>query len=153
VNGPGAQARLHATTVAVEQGGAWGALVISGRSGAGKSELALQLMALGATLVADDQTLLAQSADGAVLADVPDPLRGLIEMRGIGLLPVPYRAPVAVCACLDMDQREADRLPPARTRRLLDCDVALLLHVDSPAFPAALLHYMRQQVAMMPERT
>jgi HPr kinase/phosphorylase len=152
VTEPSAQARLHATTVAVGQGGLWGALVITGRSGAGKSELALQLMALGAELVADDQTLLTQNADGTMLSDVPDPLRGLIEMRGIGLLPVPYRAPVPVCACLDMDQRETDRLPPARKLRLLDCDVPLLLRVDSPAFPAALLHYMRLQVATLPER-
>ena len=140
---------MHATTVAVSQAGRWGALVITGRSGAGKSELALQLMAQGAELVADDQTILTTGPDGALLADVPDALRGMIEMRGMGLLPVPYRAPVRVCACLDLDRRESERLPQPRARRLLDCDVPVLHRVDSPAFAAALLHYMRHQVALV----
>ena len=137
----GAQARLHATTVAFDCAGHWAALAILGRSGAGKSELGLQLMALGARLVADDQTLFTRNADGTITAHAPDPLRGLIEMRGIGLLPAPS-VTATLRAVVDLDQRETDRLPPARHYTLLGRALPCLHRVDSPAFAAALKCYI-----------
>ena len=72
---------LHATCVAVEGRG----VLICGPSGAGKSALGLQLMALGARLVADDQVALSRR-DGALWAACPPTIRGMIEARGVGLL-------------------------------------------------------------------
>ncbi len=68
---------LHATAVA------WRgrAVLILGRSGSGKSALALQLMALGCTLVADDGVELAVQ-EGALVARPPEKIRGMIEARG-----------------------------------------------------------------------
>lgn len=69
---------VHATCVALNP---HAAALIMGRSGAGKSALALRMMALGAHLVADDRTCLV--AEGASLvASAPPSLAGLIEARG-----------------------------------------------------------------------
>ncbi len=141
--------RLHSSTVAFPRGTDWAALVILGRSGAGKSELALSLMAMGARLVADDQTEFRR--DGAVIrATAPAALRGLIEMRGMGLLQADAVDGV-VRAAVDLDQRETDRMPPARFLDLLGLEIPLFHRTDSMAFAAALRHYMTMP-APLPER-
>lgn len=82
---------VHATTVAIGPRG----VMLFGLSGAGKSDLALRLIDRGAMLVADDRTAL-RCGDGALLAAPPAALAGMIEVRGIGILRLPYRAPVPV---------------------------------------------------------
>lgn len=75
------------------------AVLLLGGSGSGKSDLALRLLDRGFALVADDRVLL---RDG--LAFAPDALRGLIEVRGLGLLrvpPVPHPVRVALAVALD----------------------------------------------------
>ena len=62
---------LHATCVAIDGR----ALLIEGRSGAGKSDLALRLIDRGATLVSDDYTRLTRSGD-ALIASAPETIRG-----------------------------------------------------------------------------
>ena len=125
------------------------ALLIAGQPGAGKSALALDLIALGATLVADDRTLLRR--DGAVLRASPPPaLAGLIEARGLGLLRLPHVADVAVLALLDLDMPEPDRLPVRRTTGLLGVALARILrpcHVQ----PAALIAVLRHGLPIDPE--
>lgn len=66
----------------------WGGrgVLLLGPSGSGKSDLALRLIDAGAVLVADDQTEL--SEDG--VASAPERLRGLLEVRGVGILRFPY---------------------------------------------------------------
>ncbi|SIO52349.1 Hpr(Ser) kinase/phosphatase [Rhodovulum sp. ES.010] len=128
---------LHASCVAVQGR----AVLILGASGAGKSGLALQLMALGGGLVADDRTCLARGADGLV-ASSPSAIRGRIEARFVGLLaadPVP-EAPVALA--VDLDRVETERLPPRREARFLDVVVPLLRRVDRAYFPAAILAHV-----------
>jgi HPr kinase/phosphorylase len=70
---------LHATTVDVNGNG----LVILGASGRGKSALALNLMTMGATLVADDRTNIAIS-DGTVVASCPEAIQSGKNRRAIG---------------------------------------------------------------------
>ncbi len=87
----------QATAVAI--GGR--ALLIEGAPGTGKSSLALALIDRGATLIGDDGVLFA--AEGARLLASPAPAtRGLIEVRGVGLLPMPVaeRVPVALLITL-----------------------------------------------------
>ena len=68
---------LHATCIRAFNKG----LLLVGPSGSGKSETALQMMAYGAELVADDQTILAAQND-QLIASCPEETLGLIEARG-----------------------------------------------------------------------
>jgi serine kinase of HPr protein (carbohydrate metabolism regulator) len=75
---------LHATTVAAFRDGGWAGVLIRGASGAGKSDLALRLLAAGWRLVADDRTV-AWPSGGRLWARAPKTLAGLIEARGLGI--------------------------------------------------------------------
>lgn len=130
---------LHATTVAI----AGKALVLTGPSGAGKSALGLQMMALGAALVADDRTRITLRA-GSPWADAPPGLPAAIEARHLGLLSVPTLAPAApVALVVDLGQVETHRLPPPRKTVILGVALPLVFRVEGPHFPAALLHHLR----------
>lgn len=128
---------MHATTVALNGR----AVLLVGRAGAGKSTTALSLMALGADLVADDQTILT-SENGRLLASCPPPLRGLIEARGLGLLNAPMVDQAKVVLCADLDHLETERLPPRRHVTFLRHRIDLVYRVANGHFHAALLHYM-----------
>src|SRR6056297_1499672 len=106
---------VHASCVALEGRAA----LIRGASGQGKSGLALQLIALGATLVADDRTRLWR--DGArLMADAPDTIRGRIEARGLGILHLPQTGPTPLACVVDLDRHETDRLPPLCHETVMD---------------------------------
>ena len=133
----GAPLILHASAVAVDGRG----LLIRGASGSGKSSLALQMMALGATLVADDRVCLYRRASGVWLS-APDTIRGLIEARGLGLLHA-TETEAALHTVLDLDTDETERLPPLRRTELLEHSVPLLHNPASGGFAAALMQYLR----------
>ena len=78
-------ARYHATTVAVGDA----AVMITGPSGSGKSALALELIGLGAQLVADDLSQIVMEGDTPFVIAPPE-MPGVIEARGVGLINVPY---------------------------------------------------------------
>ena len=108
--------RLHGTTVA--QGRL--AALLRGPSGAGKSDLALRFIAGGwhwplpeipRTLIADDQTCLDVEGE-RLLASAPARLRGSIEVRGVGIVPVPSSATAEVRLVVDLVAwGEVERLP------------------------------------------
>ncbi|WP_386806145.1 HPr kinase/phosphorylase [Litorisediminicola beolgyonensis] len=112
--------RLHASAVALSGRG----VLILGSSGAGKSALALALIARGARLIADDAVEVRTVPEGLHLS-CPEAGRGLIEARGVGLL---RAEPVEALAALvvDLDQDEAERLPPARSYTILSHPLPLL---------------------------
>lgn len=64
-------------------------LLICGRSGSGKSDLCLRLTDAGADLVADDRTVV-ENRDGKLMARAPDSIKGLLEIRGIGIVETPH---------------------------------------------------------------
>ncbi|MGH6876131.1 MAG: HPr kinase/phosphorylase [Rhizomicrobium sp.] len=64
-------------------------VLLLGDSGGGKSDLALRLIACGAMLVADDRCDLFMSG-GALHARAPRTLRGMIEIRGVGIVNLSY---------------------------------------------------------------
>ncbi|SDY16999.1 HPr kinase/phosphorylase [Citreimonas salinaria] len=128
---------LHASAVALKGRG----LLIRGASGSGKSGLALQLMALGASLVADDRVVVTR--DGAqVRLGAPDTIRGRIEARGVGILHADTARDAALAAVVDLDTVESDRLPPHRVTDILGVAVALIHNCAHPSFPAALRQYL-----------
>ncbi|MGQ0622921.1 MAG: hypothetical protein ACT4QA_23945 [Panacagrimonas sp.] len=63
-------------------------VLLAGRSGIGKSELALELLARGHRLIADDAAEFEQATDGRVVGRCPALLYGFLEVRGLGVLHV-----------------------------------------------------------------
>jgi HPr kinase/phosphorylase len=59
---------------------------LRGASGAGKSEVGLELLSRGHKLVADDIVEWRREADGRVHGHCPALLEGFIEVRGLGIL-------------------------------------------------------------------
>ena len=104
---------LHATTVQLQGRG----VMLMGKSGAGKTELALTLVerAIGrgeqAALVADDRTLLHVEKE-KLIASVPEALAGGVEIRGAGLFTVAYvkQTPLDLVVML-VAREEAERYP------------------------------------------
>jgi RNase adaptor protein for sRNA GlmZ degradation len=97
---------VHATAVAL---GTRGVLLL-GPSGAGKSDLALRLVAAGWRLVADDRVVLT-AQQGRLQAMAPAPLAGLLEVRGVGIVPQ-ATSPTILCLALDLAS-PPERLPEA----------------------------------------
>jgi len=79
---------VHAGLIARYGQGGWAGVLIEGPSGSGKSDLALRATNAGFRLVADDRTHVFASA-GRVFGRAPAPLKGLIEARGLGVVPRP----------------------------------------------------------------
>lgn len=114
-------------------------MLLRGPSGAGKSDLALRLIDGGARLVADDQTELVRDGD-RILARPPETLAGRIEVRGIGIVEVPYlpSAPV-VLVCDLVPPGDVVRLPGPVTTRLQGVELSLLQLTPFEASAAAKL--------------
>lgn len=108
---------IHATCVIPALAGdAFGApreagVLILGESGAGKSDLALRLIAMGAVLVADDRCDLSVTS-GFLHAAAPPALAGMMEVRGVGIVRVPHRADARVVLAVRLaDPAVIPRLP------------------------------------------
>ncbi|TVX99174.1 HPr(Ser) kinase/phosphatase [Cohnella terricola] len=63
-------------------------MLITGGSGIGKSETALELVKRGHRLIADDAVEIRQTADNHLFGTAPDLIRHLLEIRGLGILNV-----------------------------------------------------------------
>jgi HPr kinase/phosphorylase len=83
---------LHATCAALSGRG----VLLKGPSGSGKSDLCLRLIHNGWRLVADDQVCLT-SSNFHLIGQPPMPLRGLIEVRGVGILNIAYAISAPIC--------------------------------------------------------
>lgn len=129
---------VHASCVSLDGK----SVLISGASGSGKSALALQLMALGATLVSDDRTHVQASHDGLV-ASAPKSIQGLIEARGVGILCAQHTEPCPVDFVVDLDCSETSRLPLLHERQICGVNLPCLHKIEGPHFPAAVLQYLK----------
>jgi HPr kinase/phosphorylase len=124
----------HASAVAIDGAG----VLITGPSGSGKSGLALQLIALGASLIADDRTRIS-SPDGWPVLHAPERLAGVIEARGVGLLRVPHVACAPLRLIVDMSADETARLPEPKHTDVHGIAIRHILRVDAPHFPASIV--------------
>lgn len=100
---------IHSTLVLLNGKG----VLLSGKSGSGKSDLALRLIEnKKAKLVADDAVeLMVQS--GKIIGKAPDNLAGLLEVRGVGIVNYPYQkeATVDIWVNLLENQENTERMP------------------------------------------
>ncbi len=104
---------IHASCVAR----AGRALLISGPSGSGKSDLALRLIDRGAALVSDDYTVVTRDGD-QLKARAPETIKGKIEVRGIGIVDMPCIIDVPVTLMIDLAQ-SPERFPEEGEERLI----------------------------------
>lgn len=114
--------RVYGTCIAINGR----AILFRGPSASGKSDLALRVVEAGGQLVADDQTLLTREHD-TLVATSPETISGRIEIRGIGILPVPAvrRAPLSLVMDL-VPSEQIERFPDPRCCQYLGIDVPLL---------------------------
>jgi serine kinase of HPr protein (carbohydrate metabolism regulator) len=123
---------LHVSSIAIDGR----AVLIEGESGAGKSDLALRLIDRGATLISDDYTLL-QRAGSELIASPPDTIAGQIEVRGLGVLPMPHIEKIPVALLVHLTDAP-ERLPLAEeVRRIAGVDIREVA-IDSRTASAAI---------------
>ena len=96
---------IHASCVAIDGR----AVLISGDSGAGKSDFALRLIDRGARLVADDRCDIWFDRE-RLWCRPPENLAGKLEVRGIGIVEKPWTAPVPLALAVRLTDRY-DRMP------------------------------------------
>lgn len=100
----------HGTGILVGDHG----ILLTGVSGAGKSLLAIDLIEQArlrgdtGSLIADDRVLLATDEDGVVM-ETPPSIEGMIELRGRGIITLPFVRRAHVHLVVDLVD-EAERL-------------------------------------------
>jgi HPr kinase/phosphorylase len=115
--------QVHASCVC--RGGA--GVLLLGPSGCGKSDLVLRLLECGFVLVADDRV---DITDG--IASAPEPLAGLLEVRGLGILKLSHvkQSRLALAVLLS---GAGERLPEPSRHATLDLPLVM---IDSAAASA-----------------
>jgi HPr kinase/phosphorylase len=108
---------IHATAFAVGEVG----VLVRGDSGSGKSSLAASAIRTAhqngqfAALVGDDRIHLQRI--GARIVMRPHPaITGLIEQRGLGLIPAPFLPAARLSRIVDLLPGEEDRMPEPHTQ-------------------------------------
>ena len=114
---------IQAACVAIDGCG----VLIRGRPGSGKSDLALRLIDTGASLVSDDGVDV--TAEGGALyarfpPQAPADLRGKMEIRGLGIVDVGAGPPVRLVLLVDLEPSETiERLPEPETEPILGIEL------------------------------
>jgi len=122
---------VHASSVAMDGR----AILITGVSGSGKSDLALRLIDRGFTLISDDQTLVRRDGD-RLIASAPPTIRGKLEIRGIGIIEVETANDVPVALLVELTS-DIQRLPDdSRERPILGTNLPLVT-IDATTASAA----------------
>ena len=102
---------IHASSIDINGKG----VVILGKSGTGKSNLAIKLISMGAKLISDDQSLL-KLTENKIIISKPETTPNFIEARGIGLIEVPFVVSAKLFCFVKITNLELNRLPNAKNK-------------------------------------
>ena len=134
---------IHASCVAID--GA--AVLIEGRSGTGKSDLALRLIDRGAILVSDDYTNVLRKG-GELIARAPTNLAGKIEVRGIGIVELPHASDVPVKLIVAITELPPRMPGEGRVRTLAGIELReIALPSLEPSAPLKVELALKQRIA------
>ena len=111
--------------------------LIKGKSGIGKSEIALELIKRGHQIIADDLVEVYEREVGTIVGAAPDTIKGFLEVRGVGIINVvetfgiaAYREDKTIRLVIDLEEWDED----AHYDRLgLDERSELYFHTELPA--------------------
>ena len=137
----------HAGLIARRIRGHWRGILIEGPSGAGKSDLALRALSLGFRHVADDRTVVFVS-QGRLFGRAPPALAGLMEVRGVGVLPAPALAfaEIFLAARCVSSADAAERVADRTLERILGIEIPVFdfwpLAPSAPAKLAGALEHL-----------
>ncbi|WP_438447148.1 HPr(Ser) kinase/phosphatase [Gorillibacterium sp. sgz5001074] len=132
-------------------------MLISGSSGIGKSETALELVKRGHRLIADDAVEIRQTAENVLIGNAPDLIKHLLEIRGVGIInvmtlfgagAVRNNTKINVVVKLEnwQQDKQYDRLGlDEETTRIIDTDIPL---VTIPVRPGRNLAVIIEVAAM-----
>lgn len=110
---------IHATSVSLDSKG----ILLIGPSGSGKSDMALKLIAnYGAKLVSDDRTDITQKGN-VIYASAPENIKGLLEVRGVGIINVKNKSRATVKAVFELTSEKIERYPVPQKYQLLGVEL------------------------------
>lgn len=130
-----------------------GGVLITGDAGTGKSEVALELISRGHSLVADDAPLFTRTSSTSVQGTCPEILENFLEVRGLGILNVQQmygdaatrskmtlQLIVHLQQCTTEDLQDFDRLDgQRRVRRILGVEITEITIPVAPGRNLAVL--------------
>ena len=110
---------IHASCVEFMGSG----LLICGRPGSGKSVLCLRLIVAGAKFVSDDQTVV-ENRGGKLTASAPDSIKGMLEIRGVGIIETPCIDKTEISLKLSLQSSaQIDRMPEKHTELIENAEI------------------------------
>jgi len=126
---------------------------LTGESGIGKSELALELLSRGHRLIADDAVEFSRTAPTVLIGRCPHLLRDFLEVRGLGILNVraifgdtAVRPEKTLRLIVRLEQLTAERMTKIdrlqaeqATRKILDVDIPEVVLYVAPGRNLAVL--------------
>lgn len=142
---------LHATVAALRLGGAWRGVLIQGRSGVGKSDLALRLMQNGWRLVGDDWVEVF-ACEGALYAAAPATIAGRMEVRGLGVVSRPFRPLTRIAVSLHLTHEPVERMPETAQDVIDGIAIPRLVLDPRPASAPLVVAAAMNVVATLPQR-
>ena len=134
---------VHATLIDYNGKG----ILLTGKSGSGKSDVALRMiMDKGAKLVGDDRIIL-QRDGNAVLGKAPDILAKKLEVRNVGIVEIENTTEeVEICLCVELckDKTSLDRLPQNKYIDILGVDIP---QIELYPFEVSTIHKIIQKIS------